>query len=262
MSTERDQVVVIGGGFGGLNVAKALANADVDVTLVDRPTTIVSAAALSGRYRNSSGRPHRARAPQPHQGPDKRAGVAWRGPRHLPRRTQRVGSRAGREAARHGLRHLVVATGPCPNIRRCPYSGKMASLKQAPRRRTPAVQEGKYVGKLIHYRLAGTPSRIGPFRYRDKGSMATIGRSKAVADSLGARFTALPAYRIGVRPRPVPHRRGQPPRHPVRLASLPDSQEQPPLPRHQSAERPARADPRYSSRPRERRRRQIQLANR
>ena len=36
MSTERDQVVVIGGGFGGLNVAKALANADIDVTLVDR----------------------------------------------------------------------------------------------------------------------------------------------------------------------------------------------------------------------------------
>ena len=32
MSTERHQVVVIGGGFGGLNVTKALAGADVDVT--------------------------------------------------------------------------------------------------------------------------------------------------------------------------------------------------------------------------------------
>src|SRR3954470_14399739 len=36
MSAERHQVVVIGGGFGGLNVTKALAATDVDVTLVDR----------------------------------------------------------------------------------------------------------------------------------------------------------------------------------------------------------------------------------
>ncbi len=33
---ERQQVVVVGGGFGGVNVTKALAHADVDVTLVDR----------------------------------------------------------------------------------------------------------------------------------------------------------------------------------------------------------------------------------
>ena len=33
---ERHQVLVIGGGFGGLSVTKALAHADVDVTIVDR----------------------------------------------------------------------------------------------------------------------------------------------------------------------------------------------------------------------------------
>jgi len=33
---ERHQVVVIGGGFGGLSVTKALARADVDIILVDR----------------------------------------------------------------------------------------------------------------------------------------------------------------------------------------------------------------------------------
>ena len=33
---ERHQVLVVGGGFGGLSVTKALANADVDVTIVDR----------------------------------------------------------------------------------------------------------------------------------------------------------------------------------------------------------------------------------
>jgi NADH dehydrogenase len=33
---DRHQVLVIGGGFGGLNATRALAKADVDVTVVDR----------------------------------------------------------------------------------------------------------------------------------------------------------------------------------------------------------------------------------
>ncbi|WP_211177407.1 FAD-dependent oxidoreductase [Pseudonocardia acidicola] len=38
MTTEdrRHRVVVVGGGFGGLNVIRALARADVDITVVDR----------------------------------------------------------------------------------------------------------------------------------------------------------------------------------------------------------------------------------
>jgi len=36
MGTKRQHVVIIGGGFGGLNVARAVAGANVDVTLVDR----------------------------------------------------------------------------------------------------------------------------------------------------------------------------------------------------------------------------------
>jgi NADH:ubiquinone reductase (H+-translocating) len=36
MESHRNRVVVVGGGFGGLNVARGLADADVDVTLVDR----------------------------------------------------------------------------------------------------------------------------------------------------------------------------------------------------------------------------------
>src|SRR5256885_2953683 len=36
MAEQRHRVVVVGGGFGGLNVTRALADADVDVTLVDR----------------------------------------------------------------------------------------------------------------------------------------------------------------------------------------------------------------------------------
>jgi len=36
MTERRHQVVVVGGGFGGLNATRALAKADVDVTLLDR----------------------------------------------------------------------------------------------------------------------------------------------------------------------------------------------------------------------------------
>jgi NADH dehydrogenase len=35
---------------------------------------------------------------------------------------------------------------------------------------------------------------VPPFRYRDKGSMATIGRSAAVADLRFIRFSGLPAW--------------------------------------------------------------------
>ena len=44
----------------------------------------------------------------------------------------------------------------------------------------PAIQEGAHVANVIAARLAGTT--IAPFRYHDKGSMATIGRNQAVAE--------------------------------------------------------------------------------
>lgn len=43
-----------------------------------------------------------------------------------------------------------------------------------------AIQQGRYVADAIRRRLRNQP--IGPFRYHDKGSMATIGRNAAVAD--------------------------------------------------------------------------------
>jgi NADH dehydrogenase len=44
-----------------------------------------------------------------------------------------------------------------------------------------AKQQGAYVGKVIRARLRGTES-VGPFRYRDYGNLATIGRKAAVID--------------------------------------------------------------------------------
>jgi NADH:ubiquinone reductase (H+-translocating) len=45
-----------------------------------------------------------------------------------------------------------------------------------------AIQQGEYVGKQIKKRLAGT-KEFQPFKYWDKGNMATIGRSRAVMES-------------------------------------------------------------------------------
>jgi NADH dehydrogenase len=56
-----------------------------------------------------------------------------------------------------------------------------------------AMQEGRHAGSRVAAKLAGKPDP-GPFRYRDKGSLATIGRAKAVADVRGLRFSGFPAW--------------------------------------------------------------------
>jgi NADH dehydrogenase len=56
-----------------------------------------------------------------------------------------------------------------------------------------AKQEGQYLGDLLRRRYAG--DRAPPeFRYRDYGTMATIGRSAAVADLRGLRLTGRLAW--------------------------------------------------------------------
>jgi NADH dehydrogenase len=55
-----------------------------------------------------------------------------------------------------------------------------------------AIQSGRHVARNIRLTLAGKPRR--PFRYVDKGSMATIGRNKAVAVVGRLRFSGLAAW--------------------------------------------------------------------
>ena len=55
-----------------------------------------------------------------------------------------------------------------------------------------AMQEGRYVARVIRNRLDGRATE--PFRYVDKGNLATIGRSKAVADVKGVRISGFPAW--------------------------------------------------------------------
>jgi NADH dehydrogenase len=71
--------------------------------------------------------------------------------------------------------------------------GDMVSLNKLPGIAQPAMQEGKYVGKLIKARLSGDQN-VEPFKYFDKGSMATIGYKSAVADAFGMKVTGFLAY--------------------------------------------------------------------
>jgi NADH dehydrogenase len=59
--------------------------------------------------------------------------------------------------------------------------GDMMSLDKLPGVAQVAIQGGRYAADAIKRRLAGKPP-AGPFRYFDKGSMATISRFSAVAD--------------------------------------------------------------------------------
>ena len=55
-----------------------------------------------------------------------------------------------------------------------------------------AMQQGRYVANVIKHRSRDKASP--PFRYVDKGNLATIGRSKAVADVKGIHLSGFPAW--------------------------------------------------------------------
>jgi len=57
-----------------------------------------------------------------------------------------------------------------------------------------AMQEGRYVAEVIRGRLEGRTTQ--PFHYRDKGSLATIGRAAAVADFGRIHLGGFPAWLI------------------------------------------------------------------
>jgi NADH dehydrogenase len=57
-----------------------------------------------------------------------------------------------------------------------------------------AIQQGHYAARLITDRLQGRPTR--PFRYIDKGNVATIGRGSAVADLHVLKLSGLPAWLV------------------------------------------------------------------
>jgi len=68
--------------------------------------------------------------------------------------------------------------------------GDMASLDRLPGVAEVAMQQGLYAARAIRLRLAGKPENR-PFHYRDLGSMATVGRFRAVVSLKGLRLGGL-----------------------------------------------------------------------
>src|SRR4051794_466525 len=55
-----------------------------------------------------------------------------------------------------------------------------------------AMQQGRYAARAVRARLRGRDE--GPFHYRDKGNLATIGRARAVVDLHLVRLSGFPAW--------------------------------------------------------------------
>ena len=70
---------------------------------------------------------------------------------------------------------------------------KTADGKQLPGVAPVAVQQGQYVANTLLRRAKGQ-SAPDPFKYFDKGTMATIGRSRAVLESNGIRMSGFLAW--------------------------------------------------------------------
>ena len=102
----------------------------------------------------------------------------------------------GAEADRAG-RVVVEADLSLPDHSEIFVIGDLASfIHQAgsplPGLAAVATQQGRYVGNLVKRRLRG--QSVKPFRYKDRGSLATIGRSTAVADFGRIRLTGWIAW--------------------------------------------------------------------
>jgi NADH:ubiquinone reductase (H+-translocating) len=99
-------------------------------------------------------------------------------------------------------RVLVTGTLNVPNHPEVFVAGDLAALEQGgrpvPGVATAAMQGGRYVARAIQDLLA-EKAAIQPFRFRDKGELATIGRGTAVASlPLGIRLSGAPAWLVWV----------------------------------------------------------------
>jgi NADH dehydrogenase len=81
----------------------------------------------------------------------------------------------------------VLALGDMVRVRR--EDGEVETL---PGVAPVAMQQGRYAAKLVRARL--NDKTIGPFHYRDKGNLATIGRASAVADLHLVRLSGFIAW--------------------------------------------------------------------
>ena len=75
----------------------------------------------------------------------------------------------------------VIALGDMVRVR-----SQDGDIQDLPGVAPVAMQQGRYAAAVVKRRLAGKP--VKPFRYIDKGNLATIGRARAVAEIKGLHF--------------------------------------------------------------------------
>jgi NADH dehydrogenase len=111
--------------------------------------------------------------------------------------TARLAEAAGAPTDRAG-RILVNPDLTLPGYPEVFAIGDMADLPNADGRPLPgiapvAMQQGEHVARTVRARLAGRPP-TGAFAYKDKGTLATIGRARAVAQIGRLQLWGLPAW--------------------------------------------------------------------
>ncbi|HEY3773901.1 MAG TPA: NAD(P)/FAD-dependent oxidoreductase [Solirubrobacteraceae bacterium] len=124
-------------------------------------------------------------------GPDGRVRISahtiiWSAGVQAARLAEILGASAGIELGKGGR----VPVGPDLTLAGHPevfVIGDMADLEGVPGLAPAAIQQGVYAAKVIEARLQGRAAPA-PFHYVDKGTLATIGRQRAVADIKGLRF--------------------------------------------------------------------------
>lgn len=95
-----------------------------------------------------------------------------------------------------GGRVAVLPTLQAPDHPEVYVAGDLAYVEHdgrpLPQIAPAAIQQGEAAARNVLRRIGGEEPR--PFRYRDRGTMVTIGRNAAVAQVWGLAFTGLPAW--------------------------------------------------------------------
>ena len=107
-----------------------------------------------------------------------------------------LGRLSGIETDNRG-RVIVEKDLSLPNFPHVFVAGDQAAFTHQTGRPLPgtapvAMQQGRFIGKMILRDLQGQPRE--EFHFVDKGQMATIGRSRAIAETRRFRFTGWPAW--------------------------------------------------------------------
>ena len=122
--------------------------------------------------------------------------VLWAAGVQASRLGQALAAATGVEVDRSG-RPLVQADLTLPGHPEVFVVGDLANFSHPTGKPLPgvaqvALQQGRYAGEAIRARLKG--QTLPPFRYRDKGNMATIGRAAAVVELPWLHFSGYPAW--------------------------------------------------------------------